>query len=91
MNSSACSQNSKLINDILKNELGFQGFVMTDWFGHYAGVGSALAGLDMAMPGEGAVPLLGDSYWGSELSRSILNGSVPVDRLNDMVGPPFLS
>ncbi|KAJ5669500.1 hypothetical protein N7462_010570 [Penicillium macrosclerotiorum] len=85
VNTSACSQNSKLINGILKDELGFQGFVMTDWFGHYTGVASALAGLDMAMPGDGAVPLLGDSYWGSELSRSVLNGSIPVSRLNDMV------
>jgi beta-glucosidase len=58
---------------------------MTDWLGQYGGVSSALAGLDMAMPGDGAVPLLGDAYWGSELSRSILNGSVPVSRLNDMV------
>lgn len=58
---------------------------MTDWLGHYSGVGSALAGLDMSMPGDGAVPLFGDSYWGSQLSRSVLNGSVPVDRLNDMV------
>jgi len=58
---------------------------MTDWLGHYTGVASALAGLDMAMPGDGAVPLSGTSYWGSELSRSILNGSVPVGRLNDMV------
>ena len=58
---------------------------MTDWLGHYAGVASAIAGLDMAMPGDGAVPLFGDSYWGPELSRSVLNGSVPVDRLNDMV------
>ncbi|KAJ5387642.1 CAZyme family GH3 [Penicillium cosmopolitanum] len=85
VNSSACSQNSKLINGILKDELGFQGFVMTDWLGHYSGVGSALAGLDMCMPGDGAVPLFGDSYWGPELSRSILNGTIPVDRLNDMV------
>ncbi|KAJ5773338.1 hypothetical protein N7457_008234 [Penicillium paradoxum] len=85
VNSSACSQNSQLLNGILKDELGFQGFVMTDWLGHYSGVGSALAGLDMSMPGDGAVPLLGDSYWGAELSRSVLNGSVPVDRLNDMV------
>ena len=58
---------------------------MTDWLGHYTGVGSALAGLDMAMPGDGAIPLFGDSYWAYELSRSILNGSVPVSRLNDMV------
>ncbi|KAJ5349086.1 putative beta-glucosidase F [Penicillium brevicompactum] len=85
VNSSSCSQNSKLLNDVLKDELGFQGFVMTDWLGHYSGVPSALAGLDMAMPGDGAVPLFGDSYWGPELSRSVLNGSVPVSRLNDMV------
>ncbi|KAJ5173086.1 hypothetical protein N7492_005679 [Penicillium capsulatum] len=85
VNSSACSQNSKLLNGILKDELGFQGFVMTDWLGHYTGVASALAGLDMAMPGDGAVPLFGDSYWGPELSRSVLNGSLPVNRLNDMV------
>ncbi|KAK5798488.1 hypothetical protein VI817_004778 [Penicillium citrinum] len=85
VNSSACSQNSKLLNGVLKDELGFQGFVMTDWLGHYGGVASALAGLDMCMPGDGAVPLFGDSWWGPELSRSILNGSVPVSRLNDMV------
>ncbi|CAG8877696.1 unnamed protein product [Penicillium nalgiovense] len=85
VNSSSCSQSSKLLNGILKDELGFQGFVMTDWLGHYSGVASAIAGLDMSMPGDGAVPLFGDSYWGPELSRSVLNGSVPMDRLNDMV------
>ena len=86
VNGSACSQNSQLISGILKDELGFQGFVMTDWYGHVGGVSSALAGLDMSMPGDGAIPLFGDSYWASELSRSILNGTIPVDRLNDMVG-----
>lgn len=74
-----------LINGILKDELGFQGFVVTDWLAQIGGVSSALAGLDMSMPGDGSIPLLGDSYWGSELSRSILNGTVPVERLNDMV------
>jgi hypothetical protein len=48
-------------------------------------VSSALAGLDMAMPGDGAIPLLGDSFWNFELSTAILNGSVPLERLNDMV------
>lgn len=74
-----------LINGILKDELGFQGFVMTDWFGHIGGVSSALAGLDMSMPGDGVIPLLGVSYWAYELSRSVLNGTLPLDRLNDMV------
>jgi beta-glucosidase len=39
----------------------------------------------MSMPGDGAIPLLGKSYWADELSRSILNGTIPLDRLNDMV------
>lgn len=41
VNGSACSQNSHLINGLLKEELGFQGFVMSDWlsrtFQYYPG------------------------------------------------------
>lgn len=84
VNGSACSQNSNLINGILKDELGFQGFVMSDWLAHMSGVGSALAGLDLDMPGDTQVPFLGYSYWMFELTRSALNGSVPMDRINDM-------
>ena len=73
-----------LINGVLKDELGFQGFVMSDWISHMSGVDSALAGLDLNMPGDTQVPLFGYSYWMYELSRSVLNGSVPVERLNDM-------
>jgi beta-glucosidase-like glycosyl hydrolase len=59
---------------------------MTDWLAQISGVGSALAGLDMAMPGDvNEIPLLGNSYWMYDYSRSILNGSIPVDRMNDAV------
>ncbi|OLN86969.1 putative beta-glucosidase F [Colletotrichum chlorophyti] len=84
VNGSACSQNSYLINGILKDELGFQGFVMSDWLSHMSGVGSALAGLDFDAPGDQQVPLTGYSYWMYDLTRAVLNGSVPVDRINDM-------
>lgn len=57
---------------------------MSDWLGHMSGVASAIAGLDMDMPGDVQVPLFGGSYWMYELTRSALNGSVPMDRLNDM-------
>lgn len=56
---------------------------MSDWLGHMSGVGSAIAGLDMNMPGDTQVPLFGFSYWMYEMTRSVLNGSVPMDRLND--------
>lgn len=49
VNQSASSQNSKLLNGILKDELGFQGFVLTDWLAHQSGVQSALSGLDMSV------------------------------------------
>jgi beta-glucosidase len=71
----------------LKDELGFQGFVMSDWLAQISGVPSALAGLDMTMPGDrNDIPLVfGNSYWMEEYTRAILNGSVPVDRLDDSV------
>src|SRR6266536_3178473 len=58
---------------------------MTDWFAQVGGVSSALAGTDMAMPGDGDIPLLGLAYWAYDLSTSVLNGTVPLERLNDMV------
>lgn len=58
---------------------------MTDWLSQISGVSSTLAGLDMAMPGDAGIPFLGQAYWAYELSTAILNGTVPVDRLNDMV------
>lgn len=82
-NSYACG-NSKLLNGILKDEMGFQGFVMSDWLAQRSGVASALSGLDMSQPGDGLGWTDGDSLWGPHLSRAVLNGSLPVDRLNDM-------
>ncbi|PSR80144.1 glycosyl hydrolase family 3 N terminal domain-domain-containing protein [Coniella lustricola] len=82
-NSYAC-QNSKLLNGLLKDELGFQGFVVSDWGAQQSGVASALAGLDMTMPGDGKRFNDGESYWGPELSKAVMNGSVPLERINDM-------
>lgn len=83
-NSYAC-ENSKLINGILKDELGFQGFVQSDWLAQRSGVHSAIGGLDMSMPGDGLHWADGVPLWGSELTRAALNMSVPMERLNDMV------
>lgn len=74
-NSYAC-QNSKLLNGILKTELGFEGFVVSDWEGQHAGVASANAGLDIVMPDQG--------FWGNKLTEAVNNGSVSTDRINDM-------
>jgi beta-glucosidase-like glycosyl hydrolase len=85
LNNSYSCGNSKLLNGILKDELGFQGFVQSDWLAQRSGVASALSGLDMSMPGDGLFWGKGQSLWGPELSKAVLNGSLPVSRLNDMV------
>lgn len=81
-NSYGCS-NSYTLNKLLKGELGFQGFVMSDWGAHHSGVGDALAGLDMSMPGD---VILGSpySFWGTNLTVSVLNSTIPEWRLDDM-------
>ncbi|KAE8422625.1 beta-glucosidase [Aspergillus pseudocaelatus] len=73
-------------NGLLKSELGFQGYVISDWFSMHSGAPSALAGLDMNMPGVIKIEdmLSGNSYWGKNLTRAVGNHSVPESRLNDM-------
>ena len=85
VNESYACANSKLLNGILKDELGFQGFVQSDWLAQRSGVASALAGLDMTMPGDGLKWADGQSLWGPRLTEAVLNGSVPIERINDMV------
>jgi len=77
----ACS-NSYLMNDFLKKEAGFQGFVMSDWNAQHSTM-DAMAGLDMSMPGD-ITAASGTSYWGSNLTAYVQNGSIPEARLDDM-------
>ena len=71
-----------MLNYLLKGELGFQGFVMSDWAAQHSGVISSLSGLDMTMPGD-ATFNSGTSFWGTNLTVAILNGTIPQWRLDD--------
>ncbi len=44
------SENDELINQILKKDWGFKGFVMSDWVSTYDGIACAKGGLDLEMP-----------------------------------------
>ena len=46
-----CSENHALLTDILKNEWGFEGLVVSDWGAVHDRVQSLLGGLDLEMPG----------------------------------------
>ncbi|KAJ4488261.1 glycoside hydrolase family 3 protein [Lentinula aciculospora] len=46
-----CSENSELLQDILRDEWKFEGIVMSDWYGTYGVDQPINAGLDLEMPG----------------------------------------
>ncbi|KAF9886936.1 hypothetical protein FE257_010677 [Aspergillus nanangensis] len=83
INNSYGCQNSHLLNKLLKAELGFQGFVMSDWSAQHSGVGAALAGMDMSMPGDVGFNT-GTSFYGANLTVGVLNGTIPQYRVDDM-------
>ncbi|KAL2262934.1 hypothetical protein VTK26DRAFT_8924 [Humicola hyalothermophila] len=75
-NSYGCA-NSKALNGLLKSELGFQGWVVSDWGAQHTGAAAALAGMDVAMPS-------GYGFWEENLAEAVNNGSVPETRIDDM-------
>ena len=74
----AC-ENAMLLNQILKGEFGFQGWVMSDWGGTHSTVAAANNGLDQEMD------LAPGHYFADALKTAVENGQVPMSRLNDMV------
>lgn len=86
VNGSQACQNSYLLNHVLKNEMGFPGFVMSDWNALKSGVAAILAGTDMSMPGGGlgSLPSEKFEYFGPHLTEAVYNGTVPLERLDDM-------
>jgi len=51
INGTYSPENHDLITKVLRNDWGFKGFVMTDWFGGRDAVAMMLAGNDLLMPG----------------------------------------
>ncbi|KAH0831636.1 hypothetical protein AYO21_01833 [Fonsecaea monophora] len=51
VNGTHASENPRLIKDVLRGEWGFDGLVMSDWFGTYSTTEAIKAGLDLEMPG----------------------------------------
>ena len=55
VNGTYCSEHAELIAMLLRDEWGFDGLVMSDWYGTHSTVPAANAGLDLEMPGPAAV------------------------------------
>jgi beta-glucosidase len=87
LNGSYACQNSKALNGLLKEELGFQGYVQSDWGATHSGLASIESGLDMNLPG--GFDMYGDqwtgSFFGGNVTAAVKNGTLAIERLDDMV------
>ncbi len=72
-----CAENEVLLNKILRDEWGFRGMVISDWGGTHSTVKSALAGLDVEMPG--------GRFFGEALLDSVRSGAVPEEVIDQKV------
>jgi beta-glucosidase len=72
----AC-ENKYLLNDVLKKDWKFKGFVLTDWGGAHSTVKASAAGLDHEEPGE--------LFYGNDLKNAVESGKVPMSELDDHV------
>ncbi|MEO1060153.1 MAG: glycoside hydrolase family 3 C-terminal domain-containing protein [Actinomycetota bacterium] len=69
-----CAENRRLLTQIVREEWGFDGFVVSDWFGVHEPVGAAHAGLSLEMPGPTRV-------YGSKLEAAVERGEVTEDEV----------
>jgi beta-glucosidase len=51
LNGVHCAESRALLKDVLQDEWGFKGFVVSDWGGTYSTAGTVNAGMDLEMPG----------------------------------------
>lgn len=77
-----CSENSYLLQKILKNEWGFKGAVISDWGGTHSTVNAANNGLDVEM---GSEPPYNNYFFASKLLDSVKAGKVSEQVIDDKV------
>ncbi|MET9085939.1 glycoside hydrolase family 3 N-terminal domain-containing protein [Streptomyces sp. NPDC004237] len=68
VNGTFACENPTLLTDILRDQWGYRGWVMTDWFAAHSTAAAITAGLDMEMPD--------GTYFGTALKSAVRNGSV---------------
>lgn len=81
LNGTYACENNYLLNEVLKKDWGYKGFVMSDWGAVHSTVAAASSGLDQ----ESAWEFDAAPYFGGSLKEAVENGAVAQSRLDDMV------
>jgi len=80
LNGKYASENAWLLNDVLRRDWNFQGYVMSDWGGVHSAADAALAGLDQ----ESGFPFDITPYFQGPLQEALRKGEVSQARLTEM-------
>ncbi len=78
LNGEYCSEHGWLLQDVLRGEWGFDGFVVSDWFAVRSTVATAKAGLSLEMPGRG-------HWYSKRLLAAVESDEVGADDLDAIV------
>ena len=70
-----CTRNAALIGDVLREEWGWDGVLMSDWHATHDTIDDATAGLDLEMPGP-------PRHLGQHLAAAVRRGEVDEETLN---------
>jgi beta-glucosidase len=73
-----CSDHPQIVGGILRREWGWDGVLMSDWFGTHDTVRGALVGLDLEMPGP-------SRFFGRALADAVTRGEVDPAVLDEKV------
>jgi len=76
LNGTFTSEHKALLTDLLKEEWGFPGIVMSDWFGSHSTTPTIEAGLDLEMPGP-------TRDRGDKLAAAVRMGEVKAEKVRD--------
>jgi beta-glucosidase len=82
INGQHCCENERLLNEILKNEWGFKGAVISDWGGVHHTDLAALNGMDIEM---GSRQDYDEYYLANPFLEGLKSGKFPVSVLDDKV------
>jgi len=73
------SEHPWLLDEVLRKEWGFDGIVMSDWFGSHSTAATVNAGLDLEMPGP-------TRDRGDKLVQAVKNGEVSAETVRQAAG-----
>lgn len=84
VNGTFSCDHDRLLTDVLKRELGFEGWIMSDWFAPHT-LGALQAGLDQEMPGLDVSIAPQAVYFDAPLRAAVESGRIPEEEVDASV------